>query len=149
MNDQAKALLLMFGVGLGLGGVSGRATAPKPAAPPEVVRYVPIPAPAVLAPMVEAPDAPVAMVEPPAPPPVVETKPLPPPVEMKRPKVEAKPQHKPAPARPRPVRKPTAAECAQLKLGMLTIGKNAVIEKAKARGYTKAQVDWALAACGI
>lgn len=103
-DHERKALLicaaLLAGVSGGGGFAGGRVTAPAPpqAEVREVVRYVPIPAPAVLAPMAEAPDAPVVVpVEPAASPPVVETKPLPPPVEMKRPKVEAKSPAKSAP----------------------------------------------------
>lgn len=156
MNDQARALLFVAALFGGGGYTGGRVTAP---APPAEVRFVYVPAPAPLAESVpeEAPPvaAPVdrvtrAPLDPPAAvsdPPAVEAKPLPQP----RPKIDAKPKPKPpvkpAVTKPRPVRKPTAAECAQLKLGMLTIGRDGVNEKAKARGYTSAQVAWALSAC--
>lgn|GEM_PF-5161671 len=149
IDDQARALLivgaLLSAASGGAGFVGGRASAPVL---PVEVRFVHVPAPPALAPLtapvapVEA--APLPAIEPPA---KVEAAPLPQP----RPKIEAKPKALPKrePAKPRPVRKPTASECAQLKIGMLTIGRAGVYEKAKDRNYTKGQVDWAIAACGL
>lgn len=161
MNEEQRALLIvgallssMSGTG---GFVGGRVSAPVP---PAEVRVVRVQArPVLIAPSPRSvPEAPpTAVVEPaipPAPaepqPPVAEAKP---PLPAPRPKVETnletKPRPHPRPAAPRPARKPTASECAQLKLGMLTIGKDGVITKAKARGYSSSQVVWAISACGL
>lgn len=158
MSEQARAFLiysaLLLGVGGGGGFAGGRMTAP---ATPFEVRFVHIPVPAIslpAEPVPAEPEDPVPQAPPlasipmepvRAPPAQLEEKP---PLPQPRPKLEAKPKPKPQP-KPRPIRKPIASECAQLKIGMLTIGKSGVYEKAKARNYTKAQVDWAVSVCGL
>lgn len=160
MNDQAKALLFVAAFFGGGGFTGGRVTAPAPPAEVRVVRLpsrpMPIPQPAVEAapevPAAAEPAVPLSPAEPLPPPPIAEEKPSVP-VPAPRPKVETKAETKPKPhskpMAPRPARKPTASECAQLKLGMLTIGKDGVITKAKARGYSSSQVAWAISACGL
>lgn len=163
MNEEQKALLivaaLLFGSGNTTGFVGGRVTAPVPrpevrivhVQAPEAAKPVKAPAtqPVLPSPTVEtaAPAEPATVEPAPA---IADTKP---PLPAPRPKVETNPEAKarphPRPAAPRPARKPTASECAQLKLGMLTIGKDGVISKAKARGYSAAQVTWAISACGL
>ncbi len=158
IDDQARALAivaaLLSGASGSAGFVGGRASV---SVPPAEVRYVQLPVPIVVPalpveaspvePVPTPPDAepapPATAIEPP------EAKPLPAP----RPKVEAKPKPKPKPEspvqKPRPVRSPTASECAQLRFGLATIGRDGVNRQANARGYTNAQVSWALSACRL
>lgn len=153
MTDELRALLLALCVWGGLCFAGGRYTAPVP---PAEVRYVPVhvPAPAPLAeavpiePAAESPVVPVPVEPPPVTGAPVDAKPI---IPAPRPKIEAKPKPhaKPEVRKSRPVRAPTAAECAQLRFGLATIGRDGVTQKAKERGYSRIQVAGALTACNL
>lgn len=155
MDDQARALaivgVLLAGASGSAGFAGGRMSAPVP---PAEVRYIPIPAPAALfvPPAAEAEPAEPAPVAPVIAVPIAPAAEAKPPLPAPRPKVEAKPKPtppKPEVKKPRPVREPTATECAQLRFGLATIGRDGVNQKAADRGYSKAQVAGALKSCGL
>lgn len=119
--------------------------------PPPVKERPPVPPP-----VNEPPPAP-----PPAPPaeplpdlsPIFPPSPPPAPIEpAPKPKVNADPpKPKPAPKpkpQPRPKGVPSAAVCAQIALGIATIGIAGVKAEARKRGYSEAQIDWARKGCG-
>jgi outer membrane biosynthesis protein TonB len=69
-------------------------------------------------------------------------------VQKKKQKAKAKPKPKPKKRATATQRRPTAAQCAQITIGMNTIGRDGVIREGVRRGYSTAQVERALRDCG-
>ena len=163
-DEQFKALMvvgaLLTVVSGGGGFTAGRATAPAPpvvTAPAPEIQYriveVPVPVPVLpgktterldqetfVPPKLgdEAPHAQPAVV------PARKSSPA-----KAQPKSEKKSEVR-KPRTPAPKKKgPTAAQCAQLRLGIATVGRDSVIDGGRKRGYTSTQVNWALRECGL
>jgi len=122
---------------------------PAAGAPPPPADVAPIEAPAIVAPEEPAPVAPIEPEQPVAAP--VEAKPPP----ASKPKLEPKPKAKPKPAKAivkkpradddRQQRKPTAAECAQMR----SYSRTVVYAGGRVRGYSDDQIARALRDCGL
>lgn len=109
---------------------------PAPLPPPPPARPLQPAAPGIVAPFTALPPAEVH----PVPPPVVQPRPIS--VPERKPKKRVRPVVIPQ-------RRPSAEECAQIASGISIVGRAGVKVAALARGYTEAQVEWALRKCGL
>lgn len=109
-----------------------------PPAPPVVVAPAPAPAP--------TPEP--VIVPPPLPPPEPVIVPVPAPTPPPKVKVPPKPKPKPREPKTKAVQI-SAADCAQIALGVSFLGVDGMKKKARERGYSNAQIAAAQRACGF
>ena len=112
----------------------------------KMCRTSPVP-PVVVAPA-PAPTPEPVIVPPPLPPPEPVIVPVPPPTPPPKVKVPPKPKPKPREPKTKAVQI-SAADCAQIALGISFLGVDGMKKKARERGYSNAQIAAAQRACGF